>query len=187
MMQTCSSWRRTRCEANSGGMLRSPSVTGVLQCTTHAHAVQCALHNTHDTTPWSRVLTQHPHHVDALSCRAYALRKLHRLQDAADGYAAALAAAGPDADASTILRLYNAHGYCLAMLGDLHSAVATYSAALALDPTNAHALHNRGTTRLQVGDVAGAVCDFEALVKLDPAHAGAQQQLEAALARLHVQ
>lgn len=130
-----------------------------------------------------RVLAAQPRNVDALSCRAYAFRKQHKLQEAAEGYAAALAAAGPDAECAVLLRLHNAHGYCLAMQGNLHAAVAAYSAALALEPDNAHALHNRGTTLAQAGDVAAAVRDLEALVVLDPGNQAARQQLEAVLAQ----
>lgn len=130
-----------------------------------------------------RLLVKQPDNVDGLSCHAYVLRKQHKLQEAADVYATALAAAGPDADAATLLRLHNAHGYCLGVSGNLHAGIAAYSAALALAPANAHALHNRGTTRMQAGDVEGALIDFEALVAIDPDNQAALQQRDAALAQ----
>ena len=65
------------------------------------------------------------------------MRKLHRIEEAAEAYSAAIALSPPS------LRLFNNRAYCLAKLGRYAEAVADYSAVLQLEPRNAHALQNR--------------------------------------------
>ena len=49
------------------------------------------------------------------------------------------------------VRTYNARAYCFASLGRYAAAVADYDQAIALDPSNAHAYHNRWVRGLALG------------------------------------
>lgn len=84
-----------------------------------------------------RVLQMVPEDLTALSNRAYSLRKLGRLDEAAADYGSAIMIGPPNA------RLYNNRAYCLAKLGKYQAAIKDYEAVLMLDPGNTHALHNR--------------------------------------------
>lgn len=88
-----------------------------------------------------RVLREWPEDVTALSNRGYCMRKLHRIEEAAADYSAAIALSPPS------LRLFNNRAYCLAKLGRYAEAVSDYSSVLQLEPRNAHALQNRCAQR----------------------------------------
>lgn len=62
------------------------------------------------------------------------------------------------------------------------AALADLNAAVALDPGNWHALHERAFTLNDIGDYAGAERDLSAMVKYTPENAGLYQ--ERALSRL---
>jgi|TARA_B110000208_G_C11747198_1_gene422149 Flp pilus assembly protein TadD len=50
-------------------------------------------------------------------------------------------------------------------------AVADYSHALEIEPANANAFHNRGTTLDKMGRLKEAINDFSAAIRLDPRNA----------------
>jgi tetratricopeptide (TPR) repeat protein len=52
--------------------------------------------------------------------------------------------------------------------GDLDSARAAYSRAIALNPVMFQAYHSRGLVRMRQGDLAGALKDFDEAVRLSP-------------------
>ena len=56
-------------------------------------------------------------------------------------------------------------------MGRLDEAVADYTAAITLEPRNANAFHNRGSTLDKLGRLDGAVADFSSALELDPSNA----------------
>lgn len=56
-------------------------------------------------------------------------------------------------------------------MGRLDEAVADYSTAISLEPRNANAFHNRGSTLDKMGRLDHAVADFSAALELDPSNA----------------
>lgn len=51
------------------------------------------------------------------------------------------------------------------------AAIVDYSAAIALDPRNANAFHNRGTSCEKMGRLQEAVGDFSRAIELEPRNA----------------
>ena len=116
------------------------------------HAAACAA--------FSAALKLEPTHKTARANRAYARRKIGDFVGARRDYGKALA------DAPTA-KLYNARAYCSAKLEKFDAAVADYTEALRLDPTNAHALHNRGISYDRLGRDDEAARDFERALELE--------------------
>ena len=56
-------------------------------------------------------------------------------------------------------------------MGRLEEAVADYSTAIGLEPRNANAFHNRGSTLDKMGRLEHAVADFSSALELDPSNA----------------
>ena len=53
-------------------------------------------------------------------------------------------------------------------LGQDDKAVADYSKAIELDPSNVYAWHNRGMIHATLGQVDEAVADYTKAIELDP-------------------
>ena len=51
---------------------------------------------------------------------------------------------------------------------DYDAAIANYDRAIALEPSDADAYHNRGIAKDAQGDYAGAIADFDRAIALDP-------------------
>ena len=51
---------------------------------------------------------------------------------------------------------------------DYDAAIANYDRAIALEPNDADAYHNRGIAKDALGDYAGAIADYDRVVALDP-------------------
>ena len=56
-------------------------------------------------------------------------------------------------------------------IGQYEQAVADYTRAIALDPRNANAYHNRGSSYDKMGRLVEAVNDFSKAIELDPRNA----------------
>ena len=63
------------------------------------------------------------------------------------------------------------HGLAYHELGDLAGAIADYTQAIALNPTDATAYHNRGLARSSQSDLAGAIADYAQAIALNPTDA----------------
>lgn len=61
--------------------------------------------------------------------------------------------------ANNSFALYN-RGIAYDRLGDYEAAVADFSAAIALDPSNADFYHNRGFSRRKMGQFEAAIADY---------------------------
>jgi len=109
---------------------------------------------------FSAALKLNPRHHAARANRAYARRKIGDFVGARRDYAKALE------DAPTA-KLYNARAYCSAKLEKFDAAVADYTEALRIDPTNAHALHNRGISYDRLGRDDEAARDFERALEIE--------------------
>ena len=128
----------------------------------HARGTNARHRGDHATAvaAFSAVLKLDPHHRTARANRAYARRKIGDFVGARRDYGKALA------DAPTA-KLYNARAYCSAKLEKFDAAVADYTEALRLDPTNAHALHNRGISLDRLGRDDEAARDFERALEIE--------------------
>ena len=128
----------------------------------HARGTNARHRGDHTTAvaAFSAALKLNPRHQAARANRAYARRKIGDFVGARRDYGKALA------DAPTA-KLYNARAYCSAKLEKFDAAVADYTEALRLDPTNAHALHNRGISYDRLGRDDEAARDFERALEIE--------------------
>jgi tetratricopeptide (TPR) repeat protein len=115
-----------------------------------------------------------------LSLRGFCWRKLGRFEDAVGDYSKCIASAkdsqsnasalgglkSRDASAN-LVRHYNNRAYCLVRLGRFSDAIADYSAVVELEPSNAHAFHNRGLAYERQGMVDRAASDFAKVAELE--------------------
>jgi len=118
----------------------------------------------------------------ALAQRAYVLSRQGRVEEAARGYADALAATEPG---PARVRLLVDRGALLVQRGDLRAAERSYRDALLMDPSAAAAWAGRARVRGMRGDEEGARADFaKALEKeKDPAARARWLVLQAAALR----
>jgi len=63
--------------------------------------------------------------------------------------------------------------YLLDQAGDVNAAIAEFTKAIALEPTNTACWTNRGRARVQKGEVDSALSDFSEVIKLKPSSAPA--------------
>ena len=80
---------------------------------------------------------------------------------------APVAAGAATAEASKEARAKLDEGRRLTRAGDYAAAIATFDAAIGLDPALARAWSERGYAKLLGGDLAGARADLEAALPLD--------------------
>lgn len=74
-----------------------------------------------------------------------------------------------DNDWKTAFNLHYFEGMFHLHEGDFRRAEHAFGNAFIYQPTNAHAINNRGFCRLQLGNAAAAVADFDRALCLDPA------------------
>lgn len=74
---------------------------------------------------------------------------------------------GQETQKNLSIAYYN-RGLAYENINDYTRAIADYSHAAALDPTNAAALLYRGIDRIRVGDRAGGKADIAAAKRIDP-------------------
>ena len=121
----------------------------------------------------------------ALANRAYSSRKLGDFDAAISDYTDAIGLGEhrlttQRSDAQTdetrtdtavvVVKLRNARAYCFARSDQTLRAIDDYSAALRLDATNAHALHNRGIMYDRIHDNERAMADFAKVLELEEKH-----------------
>lgn len=125
----------------------------------------------------SRLVEQHPEHVDGWRLVAEIARTTGRAADAMTAleHVARLA---PE-DAANLRRLAE----LLTLQGDSAAAERRLRQALALEPDNVRALNNLGSLLLAGGDPTAAVAPLERAVELQSGHADAHKHLGIALSR----
>jgi len=70
-------------------------------------------------------------------------------------------------------------------LGRHEDAIASYDAALALEPDDANALHNRGNALVDLSRLEDAIANFDRAIAIDPKFAAAFNNRGMALVQLH--
>lgn len=72
-----------------------------------------------------------------------------------------------------LAKLHTNRGVERKLKGDLDGALADYTEAIRLNPTDFFAFNNRANVRRDKGDLAGAVADYTEAVRLEPDYAAA--------------
>ncbi len=71
-------------------------------------------------------------------------------------------------DPVTAARELSIRGFLKAERGDHRGAIADYTRALQLDPTNPDLYYNRGVSRAAIGENQGAIADYTEAIRRDP-------------------
>lgn len=123
-------------------------------------AVVLTKHNSHSEAieDCEKVLALDPRNLQALTLKTEACLRLGKV-------AKALTVAKSE---ETSCKLWSLRGYAEALLGDLKAAIASFSAALRLDPDLRDCLHNRGVCYTRRKDYGAALADFSAEIQLAP-------------------
>jgi tetratricopeptide (TPR) repeat protein len=95
-------------------------------------------------------------------------------------YNNAIATAEAGGDTKAQAQAYYERGNIQLDQGDHQAAIADYTKALALDPTNARAFNNRALAFVALGEGERALADYAAAIKADPGYVRAYQN------RLHL-
>jgi tetratricopeptide (TPR) repeat protein len=103
---------------------------------------------------------------------------LHRVDEAADQYRAAIAINPTYAEAHDNL------GIALCQQGRADEGIAEYRESIRLDPANATAHNNLANALARGGAREAAVAEFHAALKIDPAAAGIRYNLAATLSQM---
>jgi len=61
--------------------------------------------------------------------------------------------------------------------GDHYGAIADYTKAIEINPTNEKAYYNRGISKIELKDYSGAVSDFSKAIEINPTYAKAYYNL----------
>lgn len=76
-------------------------------------------------------------------------------------------------DPVTLAKELGIRGFLKADRGDHRGAIADFTRALELDPSNTDLYYNRGISRAAIGDHSGAIADFTQTIRRDPRSADA--------------